>query len=74
MSTATARSAYRKGRTNIRARTHECTDALIDGSVHMFGSRLLPISTAYMLDAREQVCRGLWEKERHRLQICLSEA
>ncbi len=69
MSTTRARSGYRKGHANIREHTYECAEALIHRPVHMFRAHLPTTSTACMLDAREQVCAVLLEKERRRLQI-----
>ena len=63
MSTAHARSSFCKGHANIRERTYECAEALIHGPVHMFRAHLLTTSTACMLDAHEQVCAVLLEKE-----------
>jgi len=73
MSTAHARSGFCKAHANIHERAYECAEALIHGPVHMFRAHLLSTSTACMLDAREQVCAVLLEKERRRLQSAAAE-
>jgi hypothetical protein len=73
MSTAHARSGFCKAHANIHERAYECAEALIHGPVHMFRAHLLTTSTACMLDAREQVCAVLLEKERRRLQSAAAE-